>query len=141
MPDEIFEENLLEDESSYEDDLSSDEGTSLDDKLDHIEALLNENISLMEASEVENDAAPVGEESEAELTTGSGAVEPNYTQYIYDLLLDSQVKVESVQSTDSIFNKPLNDYTVTEGLLLIILSILIVRMLGEFIEKYVFKRR
>lgn len=141
MPDEIFEENLLEDESYDENDLSSDEGTSLDDKLDHIEALLNENISLMEASEGENDAAPVVEESEAELTTSSGAVEPNYTQYIYDLLLDSQVKVESVQSTDNIFNKPLNDYTVTEGLLLIILSILIVRMLGEFIEKYVFKRR
>lgn len=141
MPDEIFEENLLEDESSYEDDLSSDEGTSLDDKLDRVEALLNENITLMEAQEGENDAAPVVEEGEAELTTGSGAVEPNYSQYIYDLLLDSQVKVEAVQSTDTIFNKSLNDYTVTEGLLLIILSILIVRMMGEFIEKYVFKRR
>lgn len=131
-------EDLLESESYNEDDLSSDQDNSLEEKLDHVEALLNENISLLE-SEKENDVDI--EEDQEVIQTVSGNTVPDYNQYIYDLLTDSNIRVETVQGDETIFNTPLNDYTVSESFLVIITLLLLVRFMGEFIEKYVFKRR
>lgn len=138
MENDVIQEDILESESLNEDDSSYVEDNSIEEKLDHVEALLNENITLLE-SEKEND---VEIEEDPEITeTVSGNTAPDYDQYIYDLLTDSNIRVEVVQSEDNIFNKPLNDYTVSEGFLVIIILLLLVRFMGEFIEKYVFKRR
>lgn len=131
-------EDILESESFNENDSSYVENNSLEEKLDHVEALLNENITLLESEKVEEPE----EEIEEEITqTVSGNSVPNYDQYIYDLLTDSNIRVETVQGDETIFNKPLNDYSVSEGFLVIITLLLLVRFMGEFIEKYVFKRR
>ena len=118
-----IQEDLLENESSYENDSSSDQVDTLEEKLDHVEALLNENISLLEGQENE-DYERIQEIDEqrtdngiVSTESGDNVLNPDYSQYIYDFLTDSQIRVETVQSEDNIFNKPLNDYTVTEGLL------------------------
>ena len=133
-----IQEDILENESSNENDSSSIQVDLLEEKLDHVEALLNENITLLE-SEKENDIEI--EEYQEIIDTVSGNIVPRYDQYIYDLLTDSNIRVETVQSDDSIFNKPLNEYSVSESFLVIITLLLLVRFMGEFIEKYVFKKR
>lgn len=135
-----IQEDLLENESFVEDDISSYQVDTLEEKLDHVEALLNENISLLEKEENE-DIEIVQEDNEKVDTVSGNNVIPDYSQYIYDFLTDSQVKVETVQTEETIFNKSLNDYTVSESMLVIITLLLFVRFMGEFIEKYVFKRR
>lgn len=134
-------EDLLENESFDEDSLSSDSGNSLEEKLDHVEALLNENISLLEKEENEDVVILQEDNEQVNTVSGNNVISPDYSQYIYDFLTDSQVKVETVQTEETIFNKSLNDYTVSESMLVIITLLLFVRFLGEFIEKYVFKRR
>ena len=128
MPDETFEqEDLLESEPYDEVVLSSDQVIQLGDKLDRIEALLNEEISHYD---------------QEQMVTGSGnqpiMLDPNYTQYIYDLLTDSTVKVQIVEE-DDITNKPLNQYSVGSSLQVIIIILLLIIIADHFIHDYVFK--
>lgn len=129
------EEDVLEDETSVNDDLSSDESSSLEDKLDCIEALLNEDIALREGSEPELVTSSGTE------TVSDNQIEPDYSQYIYDLLTDSTVKVELVQQEEDIMNKSLSDYSVSESLLVVILLVVLGALVYNFIEAHVFKRR
>lgn len=135
MPDETFEqEDLLESESYDEVVLSSDQVTQLGDKLDRIEALLNEEISHYDQEQM---ATGSGSQS-IMLTTGSGVSDPNYSQYIYDLLTDSTVKVQIVEE-DDIVSKPLNQYSVGSSLQVIIIILLLIIIADHFIHDYVFK--
>ncbi len=129
MEDEIFiQEDVLQDDSSGEDLLSPDEGVTLDDKLDRIEALLNEDIALRSTG-----SGAEGEQIDPEesLTTSSGVEQPNYDQYIYDLLTDSTVKVEIVRQ--DIMSTPLTDYNLTDALLVVTLLCLFGMVLYNFI--------
>lgn len=104
------EELIMEDLSDNEEDISNNTDISLNEKLDRIEALLNEDISLRE-----NDALVVTETSSGAMETSSGAQEPNYSQYIYDLLTDSNIKVEVVQPTPiPIQERKINEYGTNE---------------------------
>lgn len=123
-------EDLLEDATSDEDILSSDESVTLEDKLDRVEALLNEEIALRENEEdLENE--------DSVMRTTSGA-EPNYNQYIYDLLTDSTIKVEIVEEQD-ITEKPLNDYSISDALNVILIVLILFMFAYKFITEYVFK--
>ena len=110
MNEEILnEENILEDTTYDEDDVSLNESSSLEEKLDRVEALLNEEISKREVEKTENE---LEERQGSELLTVSpspSVSNPNYDQYIYDLLTDSTIKVEVVNS-ETIADKQLNDY-------------------------------
>lgn len=132
------EEDILEDTSLDDDTTLPAEGDTIEHKLDRIEALLNEDIALRTSEDNEDQAESLVEDN----VTGSGAiVEPNYNQYIYDLLTDSTVKVEVVQQENEIMNKPFKDYSVSESLLVIVLIVLLAKLVYEFIEAHVFKRR
>ena len=110
------EELILEDIPNNEEDNSDNTDISLNDRLDRIEALLNEDIALRE-----NDALVIQETSSGAMDTSSGAQEPNYTQYIYDLLTDSNIKVEVVQpSPVPIQTKKLNEYGTNELIFLLL---------------------
>ena len=139
MNEEILnEENILEDTTYDEDDVSLNESSSLEEKLDRVEALLNEEISKREVEKTENE---LEERQGSELLTVSpspSVSNPNYDQYIYDLLTDSTIKVEVVNS-ETIADKQLNDYTVQESLEVGILVILLGIVLFNFIEKYIFR--
>ena len=93
MNEQIYdEENVISDESPVESVLSSTEsGNSLEDKLDRVEALLNEEISIRENEELSEES---GIESVV-LDSSSRDVVPNYDQYIYDLLTDSTITTKS----------------------------------------------
>lgn len=133
MENEVYnEETVLSDDAYSEDNISSDQANTLEDKLDHIEALLNEDITLRTTSS--------GVEEVEEVITSSGVEEPNYTQYIYDYLSDSTVKVEIV-GEKGIFEKQLNDYNVTESICVIALFIAFGFIVGVFVNKFTFKRR
>lgn len=120
------EELILEDISNNEEDFSNNTDISINEKLDRIEALLNEDISLRE-----NDALVETETSSGALETSSGAQEPNYSQYIYDLLTDSNIKVEVVQPTPiPIQERKINDYGTNE---LIFLCLVIGSLFALFI--------
>lgn len=136
----LNEEDLLEDTTFTEDVLSSDQNTSIEDKLDRIEALLNEDITLRETEENETELEQ-GQGSERTVT-GSGVMlnDPDYNQYIYDLLSDSTIKVEVVEE-QTIFDKQLNDYSVIEGVGVIGLMLAVGVLIGAFINRYTFKRR
>ena len=137
---EEYTEDFLENESSSENDISSSEGSSLDAQLDRIEALLNEDISLREAEQSE-EILETGSGSEySEYDTSSGVVDPNYSQYIYDLLTDSTIKVEIVEEK-TIFDKQLNEYTVGESLEVVGIMLGFMCIVVAFINKYTFKRR
>ena len=130
---ELFdEEDLLEDEALIDDDSSSNNGDTLEQKLDRVEALLNEDIALRTSENNED----LVEDQVEEVVTGSGAVpDPDYSQYIYDLLTDSTVQVELVQQeSDNIFDKQLNDYTVTETMMVLGLVIAFSVISTHFIE-------
>lgn len=129
---EIMEEDILSNDASGEDDISSDQTNTLEDKLDHIEALLNEDITLRITSS--------GVEEVEEIITSSGVEVPNYTQYIYDYLSDSTVKVEIV-GEKGIFEKQLNDYNVVESIGVIALFIAFGFIVGVFVNRFTFKRR
>lgn len=136
MNEQIFdEESVISDESFVESDISPDtDNNTLEDKLDRVEALLNEEISLRENEQLQT-------ESGAEYTvnnTSSGVDVPNYDQYIYDLLTDSTIKVEVVQNED-ITNKKLNNYSVTEALMLLVLVFFVGYMFSNWVDKYIFK--
>lgn len=147
MENNVYEEDILETESLIDDDTSSAESSSLEDQLDRIEALLNEDITLREsANENSEELQEDVEQGSNILSTDSGVSSdvpaPNYSQYIYDLLTDSSIKVEIVQQEDpTIFEKHLNDYTVTESILVIGLFCALSIIATHFIEKYVFKFR
>lgn len=130
---EIMEEDFLSNDASGEDDISSAATNTLEDKLDHIEALLNEDITLRTTSSGV-------EEVEEEVITSSGVEVPNYTQYIYDYLSDSTVKVEIV-GEKGIFEKQLNDYNVVESIGVISLFIAFGFIVGVFVNRFTFKRR
>ena len=136
MNEQIYdEENVISDESPVESVLSSTEsGNSLEDKLDRVEALLNEEISIRENEELSEES---GIESVV-LDSSSRDVVPNYDQYIYDLLTDSTIKVEVVQ-TEDISNKPLANYSVMESLLLLALVFFVGYMFSNWVDKYIFK--
>lgn len=136
MNEQIYdEEGFVSDESSVESDISSDtDNNSLEDKLDRVEALLNEEISLRENEQLQTESGSISPVSD----TGSGVDAPNYDQYIYDLLTDSTIKVEVVQNED-ITNKKLNDYSVTEALMLLVLVFFVGYMFSNWVDKYIFK--
>ena len=136
MNEQIFDEEILNDsESSMEDVILSVENNStLEDKLDRVEALLNEEIS---QREIEQNQTESGVELPL-LTTSSGVDNPDYSQYIYDLLTDSSIKVEIVENED-ISNKPLANYSVMESLLLLVLVFFVVYMFSNWVDKYIFK--
>ena len=136
MNEQIFDEEILDDsESSMEDVLPSVENNStLEDKLDRVEALLNEEIS---QREIEQNQTGSGVELPL-LTTNSGVNTPDYSQYIYDLLTDSSIKVEIVENED-ISNKPLANYSVMESLLLLVLVFFVGYMFSNWVDKYIFK--
>lgn len=136
MNEQIFdEESFVSDESSVESDISPDtDNNSLEDKLDRVEALLNEEISLRENEQLQTESGSISPVSD----TSSGVDTPNYDQYIYDLLTDSTIKVEVVQNED-ITNKKLNDYSVTEALMLLVLVFFVGYMFSNWVDKYIFK--
>lgn len=141
MNEELFnEEDVLEDSTLTEDVLSSDQDSTLEDKLDRIEALLNEEITLRENEESETVLDEGQGNQRTVLTTGSGVSDPDYSQYIYDLLSDSTIKVEVVEE-QTIFDKQLNDYSVIEGVGVIGLMLGVGVLIGAFINRYTFKRR
>ena len=135
MNEQIYDEEIIiDDESSVESVLSSDESDySLEDKLDRVEALLNEEISYRENQEFSTESG----DQYNEFVTGSGVDSPDYSQYIYDLLTDSTIKVEIVDS--SISDKPLNNYSVSEVLLVLVLGAFVVSLFSNFLDKYIFK--
>lgn len=131
-------EDVLESETLNEDYVSSSESVEIGDKLDRIEALLNEDIALREQEEVAATVPVLDTGSGA--STSSGAVGPNYNQYIYDLLTDSTVKVEIVEQ-ENIVHKKINDYSTIEVLMLMLLILGLTIAMCKFFEKHVFKRR
>ena len=135
MNEQIYDEEIIvDDESSMESVLSSDESNySLEDKLDRVEALLNEEISYRENQEFSTESG----NQYNEFATSSGVDAPDYSQYIYDLLTDSTIKVEIVDS--SISDKPLNNYSVSEVLLVLVLGAFVVSLFSNFLDKYIFK--
>ena len=136
----LNQEDILEDTASNEDILSSNSPDTLEDKLDRVEALLNEEITKREAGEDEE----VLEEGQRNIqsinSTDSGVSDPNYSQYIYDLLTDSTIKVEIVESQD-ITEKSLNDYSVSQVPLTLIFIAFLVTIFTSFLDKYIFKFR
>lgn len=140
MNEEYIQEDLLEDTTLDEDDVSLNENSTLEDKLDRVEALLNEEISLRE-NELDNQEMETGSGAEPVVTnTDSGVVVPDYSQYIYDLLTDSTVKVEIVEQK-TIFEKQLNEYTVGEALGVCGIILGLICIIVAFVDKYTFKRR
>ena len=138
---EIFNtEDILEDTASYEDILSSNTPDTLEDKLDRVEALLNEEITKREAGEDQENLEEEQRDLQPVTSTGSGVSDPNYSQYIYDLLTDSTIKVEIVESQD-ITERSLNDYSVSEVLLTLIFVAFLVTVFTSFLDKYIFKFR
>lgn len=136
------EEILLEDETYIDDDTSSDQGSSLEEQLDRIEALLNEDIALRQGSEPERSDQDEILVTSSGTETVSGNEAPNYSQYIYDLLLDGSVTVQVISEPEqTIFEKKLNDFSVTEAILTLGIFIALVSLGVHFIEKYVFKYR
>ena len=136
MEDEIFnQEDILQNDASGEDNLSSDQSVTLEDKLDRVEALLNEDIALRSTGSGQE----VNENDSSNFVSSSGVESPDYSQYIYDYLTDSTVKVEIVRQ--DIMRTPLNDYNLTDALLVVTLLCLFGMVLYNFIEKHVFKRR
>ena len=135
-----YEENLLETESFTEDDLSSVENDSLEEQLDRIEALLNEEITLRETEQSQTDMVTESGSEYSESTTSSGVDAPNYSQYIYDYLTDSTIKVEIV-GEKNLFEKQLNEYTVGESLEVVGIVLGFIALSVAFINKYTFKRR
>lgn len=135
MNEQIYDEEIIvNDESSMESVLSSDESNySLEDKLDRVEALLNEEISYRENQEFSTESG----DQYNEFATSPGVDSPDYSQYIYDLLTDSTIKVEIVDS--SISDKPLNNYSVSEVLLVLVLGAFVVSLFSNFLDKYIFK--
>lgn len=136
---EVYDQEvILEDETSDDVYTSSDESYSLEEHLNRVEALLNEDIALRTSEENEDQAVSLVEEN----VTGSGAVvEPNYAQYIYDLLMDGSITVQVVNLDEDIMNKRLSDYSVSESLLVIVILVVLGTTLYNFIEAHVFKRR
>ena len=135
-----YEENLLETESFTEDDLSSVENDSLEEQLDRIEALLNEEITLRETEQSQTEMVTESGSEYSESTTSSGVDAPNYSQYIYDYLTDSTIKVEIV-GEKNLFEKQLNEYTVGESLEVVGIVLGFIALSVAFINKYTFKRR
>lgn len=136
MNEQIYDEEIIiSDESSVESVLSSTEsGNSLEDKLDRVEALLNEEISIRETEQIQTESGS----QPVVLDTSSGVDTPDYAQYIYDLLTDSNIKVEVVQ-TEDISNKPLANYSVMESLLLLVIVFFVGYMFSNWVDKYIFK--
>lgn len=136
MNEQIFDEEILNDSESFMEDVlpSVENNNTLEDKLDRIEALLNEEIS---QREIEQNQTGSGVELPL-LTTSSGVDSPDYSQYIYDLLTDSSIKVEIVENED-ISNKPLANYSVMESLLLLVLVFFVGYMFSNWVDKYIFK--
>lgn len=130
----LNQEDILEDTTSNEDVLSSNESVTLEEKLDRVEALLNEEISKREEEEINTEQGSLLTVS----STPSGVSDPNYDQYIYDLLTDSSIKVEIVENQD-ITEKPLNNYTITEALNVILIVLILIMFADHFIHDYVFK--
>lgn len=140
-----YEENILQDDALGEDLLPSDQDSTLEDKLDHIEALLNEDIALRSQEDEIVEDLQEDEQQRTDLyTTGSGddanVGSPDYSQYIYDLLTDSTIKVEIVDDR-SIFEKQLNDYSVVETIGVVGLMLAFICIIVAFINRYTPKRR
>lgn len=132
MNEEYIEEDVLEDPASNEDVLSSDQADKIIEKLETVEALLNEDIAIRSVSDesVSDNAAT---------RTVSGNDTPDYSQYIYDLLTDSSVKVSVVAESDTIADKPLNQYSVGEALSVVLIVLVLIIIADHFIHDYVFK--
>ena len=135
-----YEENVLYDDAFGEDDISSSENDSLEQKLDRIEALLNEEISLRETEQLQEEMVTESGSEYSVFTTDSGVVEPNYSQYIYDLLTDSTIKVEIVQEQPNV-NTPIKDMPFDVQLGILAISIALTVLAVAFINKYTPKRR
>ena len=136
----LTQEDILEDTASNEDILSSNTPDTLEEKLDRVEALLNEEITKREAGEDQENLEEEQRNLQPVTSTGSGVSDPDYSQYIYDLLTDSTIKVEIVESQD-ITEKSLNDYSVSQVLLTLIFIAFLVTIFTSFLDKYIFKFR
>lgn len=136
----LNQEDILEDTASNEDILSFNSPDTLEDKLDRVEALLNEEITKREAGEDQETLEEEQRSLQPVTSTGSGVSDPDYSQYIYDLLTDSTIKVEIVESQD-ITEKSLNDYSVSQVLLTLIFIAFLVTIFTSFLDKYIFKFR
>lgn len=134
------EENVLYDDALGEDDISSSENNTLEEKLDRIEALLNEEITLRENEQLQEEMVTESGSESSLLNTDSGVVAPNYNQYIYDLLTDSTIKVEVVNEEPS-FTTAIKDMPLNVQLEIIGISIALVALAIAFINKYTPKRR
>lgn len=134
------EEIVLYDDALGEDDISSSENVTLEEKLDRIEALLNEEISLRENEQLQETMVTESGSESSVLDTDSGVIGPNYSQYIYDLLTDSTIKVEIVQEEPNV-NTPIKDMPFDVQLGILAISIALTVLAFAFINKYTPKRR
>ena len=135
-----YEENVLYDDALGEDDISSSEDSSLEEKLDRIEALLNEEISLRENEQLQEEMVTESGVEYSLLNTSSGVDNPNYAQYIYDYLSDSTIKVEVV-NTEPTTTTPIKDMPFNIQLEIAGLTIALIALAVAFINKYTPKRR
>lgn len=104
-------ETVSDNEYSEENNLP-DQDITLSDKLDRIEALLNEDIALRQNEQLTTSSGETA-------TVSANEAEPNYTQYIYDLLSDTTLKVEVVQEDpEPITTRKISDYGTNELILL-----------------------
>lgn len=134
------EEIVLYDDALGEDDISSSENVTLEEKLDRIEALLNEEISLRETEQLQNEMVTESGSEYPVFDTSSGVDAPNYSQYIYDYLTDSTIKVEIV-NCEPTTTTPIKDMPFNVQLEIVGISIALLVLAIAFINKYTPKRR
>ncbi len=105
-------ENDTVSDNEYSEEINvSDQNISLSDKLDRIEALLNEDIALRQNEQLTT--------SSGETSVSANEIQPDYTQYIYDLLTDTTLKVEVIQEEpEPITVRKISDYGTNELILL-----------------------
>lgn len=117
---ENYEEEYVEDIEDNTENIS----VSSSDQLDRIEALLNEDIALREAEQLNTSSG-------SEMETSSGVVSPDYAQYIYDLLMDGSITVQVVEEQQTpILEKHLNDYSANE---IIMLTLVFATLVAVFV--------
>lgn len=141
MENEIIEEietNDIDNDSTLTDDSSlvHTEEVLQDESLDSYdtESLLHSIVEMLS----EDEQIEAGEGTTVTLIEDDENLEPNYSQYIYDFLTDSTITVH-VDNDNTFLHKSINDYTVTEGLLLVIALILFIKFFTEFVKNNVFR--
>lgn len=141
MENEILEEietNDIDNDSALTDDnsLVHTEEVLQDESLDSYDAesLLHSIVEMLS----EDEQIEAGEGTTVTLIEEDENLDPNYSQYIYDLLIDGTITVH-VDNDNTFLHKSINDYTVSEGLLLVIALILFIKFFTEFVKNNVFR--